>query len=80
MKLDHVVPFGRSLDEYQRMFNLSGDDLAKNILGVGDGPASFNAEMLKRGHSVTSVDPLYELSGKRLSSSFIEWLMTSFSK
>ena len=70
MKLEHVVPFGRSLDEYQQMFNLSEGDLSRNILGVGDGPASFNAEMLKRGHPVTSLDPLYELSGKEIEQQF----------
>ena len=64
------MPFGRSLDEYQKMFNLSEGDLSKTILGVGDGPASFNAEMLKRGHSVTSLDPLYELSGKEIEKQF----------
>ena len=44
MKLEKVVPFGRSLDEYIKMFKLTVADLGKRILGVGDGPASFNAE------------------------------------
>ncbi len=70
MKLESVVPFGRSFDEYQKIFNLSHVDLSQNILGVGDGPASFNAEMLKRSHVVTSVDPLYELSGKEIEDRF----------
>ncbi len=70
IKLDSVVPFGRSLDEYQKIFNLSDVDLSQSILGVGDGPASFNAEMLTRGHVVTSVDPLYELSGKEIEDRF----------
>jgi hypothetical protein len=43
MKLEKVVPFGRSLDEYLKMFALSASDLQQRILGVGDGPASFNA-------------------------------------
>ena len=33
MKLEQVVPFGRSLDEYREMFALSQDDLSKQILG-----------------------------------------------
>ena len=70
IKVESVVPFGRSLNEYQKIFDLSEDDLSKNILGVGDGPASFNAEMLKRGHAVTSLDPLYELSGKEIQDRF----------
>ena len=70
IKLESVVPFGRSLDEYQKIFNLSEEDLSKNILGVGDGPASFNVEMLKRGHVVTSFDPLYELSAEEIQQRF----------
>lgn len=41
------------------MFALSDDDLTKPILGCGDGPASFNAELTKRGGTIVSVDPLY---------------------
>jgi hypothetical protein len=45
MQLTSVVFLGRSLAEYQQMFNLSAVDLNQLILGVGDGsPASFNAE------------------------------------
>jgi hypothetical protein len=32
MKLEKVVPFGRSLDEYMKMFNLSSEDLQKEAL------------------------------------------------
>ncbi len=70
VKLESVVPFGRSLDEYQQIFNLSEDDLSKNILGVGDGPASFNVEMLKLGHVVTSLDPLYGRSAIEIEQQF----------
>lgn len=70
VKLESVVPFGRSLDEYQKIFNLSEEDLSKNILGVGDGPASFNVGMLKRGYAVTSLDPLYGLSAVEIESQF----------
>ena len=68
MQLDTVVPFGRSLDEYRQMFALSEDDLARNIIGVGDGPASFNAEMHALGKRVVSIDPLF-----RFSADDIEW-------
>lgn len=63
MMLKQVVPFGRSLNEYIQMFNLSEDDLNRTILGVGDGPASFNAEMTRRNKTVISVDPIYQFSG-----------------
>jgi len=34
-----VVPFGRSFDEYIKIFNLRGR--FKRRIGVGDGPVSF---------------------------------------
>jgi SAM-dependent methyltransferase len=66
MKLEEVVPWGRSLTEYQLMFDLSEQDLNSKILGCGDGPASFNAEMTARGHSVVSIDPIYQFSGVQI--------------
>jgi SAM-dependent methyltransferase len=60
--LDTVVPWGRSFDEYARMFSLSEDDLRGRVLGCGDGPASFNAEATRRGIRVVSCDPLYQFS------------------
>ena len=70
MKSDRVVPFGRSLDEYKLMFDLSQKDLAKKILGVGDGPASFNAEGTKAGMKITSIDPLYQFSNTEIKQRF----------
>ncbi len=57
-----IVPWGRSFDEYLDMFNLSEDDLARAIVGVGDGPASFNSGMHQRGTPIISVDPIYRYS------------------
>lgn len=57
--LDHVVPWGRSFDEYRRMFALTDHDLCLRILGCGDGPASFNVEATRRGLRVISCDPIY---------------------
>ncbi|MBX3728683.1 MAG: SAM-dependent methyltransferase [Candidatus Sumerlaeia bacterium] len=70
MKLDNVVPFGRALDEYRQMFCLSGSDLDSGIIGVGDGPASFNAEMFRQGRRVVSVDPLYCFSAAEIARRF----------
>jgi hypothetical protein len=66
MKLQDVVPWGRTLAEYQLMFNLSDLDLNLKILGCGDGPASFNAEMTEQGYSVVSIDPLYQFSAAQI--------------
>jgi hypothetical protein len=62
MQLEQVVPWGRSASEYCRMFALSPADLAGRILGCGDGPASFNAELTAAGHQVVSTDPIYAFS------------------
>jgi SAM-dependent methyltransferase len=62
MQLETVVPWGRNFTEYQQMFGLTAADLVGRILGCGDGPASFNAEMQQRGHQVVSIDPLYQFS------------------
>ncbi len=70
MQLTQVVPFGRSFDEYQKMFNLSKADLSQPILGVGDGPASFNAEATAKGSQVTSIDPIYAFRGSEIRQRF----------
>ena len=61
-----IIPWGRSFDEYLDMFNLSEDDLARDIVGVGDGPASFNALMHQRGTPIVSVDPIYRYTETEL--------------
>ena len=72
VKLNNVVPWGRSLDEYRLMFSLTSDDLQKKIIGCGDGPASFNAEMTKLGKHVVSFDPVYAFSREEIASRFEE--------
>lgn len=57
--LDKVVPWGRSYAEYIGMFSLTEADLGSRILGCGDGPAGFNAELTKSGGAVVSIDPVY---------------------
>jgi hypothetical protein len=64
--LDEIVPWGRPLREYQRMFDLSPQELASAILGCGDGPASFNAEVTQAGGRVISADPLYRFSAPQI--------------
>ena len=64
--LDAVVPWGRSFDEYRAMFDLSDRDLALTILDCGGGPASFNAEGTRRGHSIVSCDPIYRFAAPQI--------------
>ena len=57
-----IKPWGRSFDEYFRMFSLTPTDLKRKIIDCGDGPASFNAEPTEQGGNITSVDPVYYFS------------------
>lgn len=71
-KLEKAVPWGRNLEEYQKMFSLSNEDLDKNIISFGDGPASFNAELNSKGKKCTSVDLIYQFSKIALKERFEE--------
>lgn len=64
IRLADIIPWGRDLDEYRAMFALDESDLASSILGCGDGPASFNAELTMRDGKVISIDPLYQFSAR----------------
>lgn len=74
--LDKVVPWGRSFDEYVRMFDLSAADLQLRILGCGDGPAAFNAALSQAGGRIVSLDPIYVFNAseirKRISETYEE--------
>jgi hypothetical protein len=65
-KYKNVVPWGRSYEEYRRMFSLTGEDLRKRIIGCGDGPAAFNKICNEQGGNVISVDPIYALSESQI--------------
>src|SRR5512139_3008059 len=66
IKYAEVVPWGRSFEEYIEMFSLTNVDLDKQIIGVGDGPASFNARMFQQRKKIISVDPIYQFSEQRI--------------
>jgi hypothetical protein len=70
VELNEVVPWGRSLVEYRALFGLSEGDLRGRLLGCGDGPASFNAELTALGtaQQLVSIDPLYLFSGAEIAS------------
>jgi len=69
MELKSIVPWGRNLKEYVDMFHLTEDELKNyQILGCGDGPASFNAEVTALGGSVVSIDPTYQFSREEIAS------------
>lgn len=68
LTLDQVFPWGRSFNEYCRMFALRPVELAGRILGCGDGPAAFNAILTTRGGRIVSADPLYQFSADEIRS------------
>ncbi len=48
------------------MFALGARELDLRIVGCGDGPAAFNAQMNRRGKRAVSVDPLYRFSADEI--------------
>ena len=62
LTLEAVVPWGRSLAEYIKMFDLKPDDLQLSILDCAGGPSSFNAEITQQGYKVISCDPVYQFT------------------
>lgn len=66
MEINEVKPWGRNFDEYVAMFALTKEDLRRAVLGVGDGPASFNAKATAQGSRVISLDPLYAFSADEI--------------
>ncbi len=66
LTLTQVVPWGRSFDEYCRMFALTPRDRQGRILGCADGPAAFNAELTRQGGRIVSVDPLYGFTADQI--------------
>lgn len=64
--LQKVVPWGRSFAEYCAMFTLSNQDLQQSIVGVGDGPAAFNAELSKQKGQIISADPIYQFNATQI--------------
>lgn len=65
-KLESVVPWGRNLNEYLKMFSLTSDELQLSILDCAGGPASFNVEMRQQGYQVISADPIYQFSAAEI--------------
>lgn len=65
-ELKNVVPWGRNLEEYIKIFKLTEANLNGKIISFGDGPASFNSEMTKLGKTVVSLDPIYQFTKTEL--------------
>ena len=62
MNTNYVSAWGRTLEEYTKMFCLTDIPLNAKILSIADGPSTFNLEQRDRGVQIISVDPIYNLS------------------
>ena len=67
IKFDNILVWGRSTEEYTKMFDLTLEDLKLKIIDCAGGPASFNVEMTRRGGNVISCDPIYKFSQSEIS-------------
>ncbi|MBW4453595.1 MAG: class I SAM-dependent methyltransferase [Nostoc indistinguendum CM1-VF10] len=62
IKFEKILIWGRSAEEYTKMFALTLEDSKLKIIDCAGGPASFNVEMTRRGGNVVSCDPIYKFS------------------
>ncbi len=70
MENDHVSFWGRTMEEYTKMFSLNVLSPEMKILSIADGPSTFNLQLRKIGVHVTSIDPTYNLSKEDLKACF----------
>lgn len=69
-RLDGVVPWGRTADEYEAFLALHDVGPEARILDCGAGPSSFAAEWAARGRRVVAVDPIYLFEGREIRARF----------
>lgn len=79
-KLNKIVPWGRSYDEYVKMFSLDNNTLKLRILSVADGPASFNYKVTSKNGNIVSIDPLYQFTSYEIKSRIDEVYETVLKK
>ena len=65
-KLEKVIPWGRSMDEYIRMFSLRTHEQTLSILDCASSASSFNYEMYRQNYKVISCDPIYTFSPQQI--------------
>ncbi|MEB3341549.1 SAM-dependent methyltransferase [Okeania sp.] len=66
IKLEKVVPWGRNIDEYISMFDLTSTEKNLTILDCAGGPSSFNYEMTLQGYNIISCDPIYQFTADEI--------------
>lgn len=68
----HISVWGRTLAEYEQMFNLYNMPVSWRVLSVADGPSTLNNELRERGITIISVDPIYAEDVDTLKALFAE--------
>ena len=58
----HISFWGRTLEDYNAMFNLKPLSNSINIVSIADGPSTVNLELRNKGFNFKSVDPVYGFS------------------
>ncbi|MBS1776336.1 MAG: SAM-dependent methyltransferase [Bacteroidetes bacterium] len=72
MENNHISFWGRTLEEYTKMFSLGCISAETKILSIADGPSTFNLELRRNGVQVVSVDPIYSLPVEKMRACFEE--------
>lgn len=62
MSIDEVYPWGHTLEDYRKIFQLTDGELSKRLISFADGTASVNSELMQTGRMMVSVDPIYQFS------------------
>jgi hypothetical protein len=70
VSFDQIVPWGRSLREYELMFSLKPEDLANGVLDCAGGPASFTAELSAAEIRAIAIDPIFAFPGADIRARF----------
>jgi hypothetical protein len=70
MDNNHLSVWGRTLEEYKKMFSLENISPSTKLLSIADGPSTFNLELRRLEINITSVDPIYNLSIDELKETF----------
>lgn len=62
MRIEEVYPWGHTLADYRKIFQLTDEELSKELIGFADGTASVNSELMQVGRKMVSLDPIYQFS------------------
>lgn len=72
MENNHISVWGRTLEEYRKIFSLYKLTPQTKIISIADGPSTFNLQLREIGLQAISVDPIYNLSVDNLKACFEE--------